>query len=239
MFVLNGVLPVVVPLLAWIALSQSVDNFQVEGWSIDQFITYYVVTFIIFALSFTSVHSQISTLIHTGQLNFWLLRPVNMLEFAISFSAARFAVMSIFCAVIVIFLQVLGFSIFTSWTQILVALTVLPLSIVLLLLLTICIGMISFWLIEAEGAFAAILLFLQFFGGLILPLSLFPYWIQPLAAILPLRFAFGMPAEAIVNGSFADVPIILFGQCAWIHIIYLFTVFLWQRGLQQYDAVGA
>lgn len=239
MFVLNGVLPVVVPLLAWVALAQSTADFNVDGWSIDEFMSYYVITFIIFALSFTSVHSQMSELVHTGQLNYWLLRPVNMMEFAVSFSVARFAVMAVFCTLVIIGLQIVGLPVFTSLSQVGLAVLVLPLAILLLILLTVCIGMLAFWLIQCDGAFAAILLFLQFFGGLILPIGLFPSWVQPLAAILPLRFAFGLPAEAIVNQSFADVPVILFGQLAWLHLIYLFTVYLWQKGLQQYDAVGA
>jgi ABC-2 type transport system permease protein len=238
-FVLNGILPIVVPLLAWIALSKSVDHFEIDGWNIEQFVAYYLINFVIFSLSFTSIHEQMSELVRTGQLNYWLLRPVNFFELALSFSASRIFVM--FCFVVPIFMafSFLGVLFFHSFAQLLIALLVIPLAIVLLVLITICIGNLSFWLIESSGAFAAILLFLQFFGGLILPVSLFPDWIRPISAILPLQFAFSLPSETIVNGSIGNVLFVLIGQCAWIHITYLAICVLWKKGLSHYDAVGA
>lgn len=239
MFILYGVLPLVVPLLAWIALSQSVDNFQVEGWSIGQFIAYYIINFIIFTLSFTNIHEQMSEFVRTGQLNYWLLRPISFFEFTFSFCLSRVVVMLCFALLSIGFLLFSGISIIESYPQILIASAVIPLGVVLLILITVCVGNLSFWLIESGGAFASILLFLQFFGGLILPVSLFPDWIRPLSMILPLQFAYSLPSEAIINNAVGNIPLILIGQCAWIHIIFLFTRYLWNKGLSHYDAVGA
>jgi ABC-2 type transport system permease protein len=238
-FILNGVLPIVVPLLAWVSLSKSIENFEVNGWSIEQFFTYYFVNFFIFTLSFTSIHEQMSELVRTGQLNFWLLRPVSFFELALSYTASRVMVMLGFLGVMSVAFLLFGVSIFDSYTQLLIACLVIPLGVVLLVFMTVCIGNLSFWLIESSGAFAAILLFLQFFGGLILPVTLFPEWIRPLSNVLPLQFAFGLPSETIVNGAIGNVPLIILGQCAWIHIIFLVTRALWKRGLNYYDAVGA
>ncbi len=239
MFALYGVLPLVVPLIAWIALSQSVENFQVDGWSIDQFVAYYSINFIIFTLSFTCIHEQMSELVRTGQLNYWLLRPITFFQFALSFCVSRVIVMLGFALIAVSFVLLSGISIMDSFTQILIASAVIPLGVVLLILITVCVGNLSFWLIESSGAFASILLFLQFFGGLILPVSLFPDWIRPLSIILPLQFAYSLPSEAIINNAVGNIPLILIGQCAWIHIIFLFTRYLWSKGLSHYDAVGA
>jgi ABC-2 type transport system permease protein len=238
-FLLNGVLPIVVPLLAWIALSKSVNHFEIDGWGIGQFVSYYLVNFIIFSLAFTNVHEQMSELVRTGQLNYWLLRPVNFFDLAVSFSVSRILIMFGFIVPLLLVFSMFGVIFFHSPIQLFIALLVLPLSIVLLVLLTICVGNLAFWLIESSGAFTAILLFLQFFGGLILPVSLFPDWIRPLSMILPLQFAFSLPSEAIVNGSIGNIPFVLIGQCAWIHILYLFTNALWKKGLSHYDAVGA
>jgi len=235
---LNAVLPVVVPLLAWIALAQSVDALQIEGWNIATFTQYYIINFIVYSLSFTSIHSEMGNLVRTGQLNFWILRPLNFFGLSFSFSLARFAVMLVFCTFVGVLVQLTGIAEFSREQQ-LFALMVLPFSVILLMLLNMCIGMLAFWLIECDGAFAAILLFLQFFGGLILPLDLFPTWLQPISTILPLRYAFGLPSEAVVTLAYHDIPQILFGQIVWIGIFFFATSILWRRGLRHYDAVGA
>ncbi len=235
---LNGVLPVVVPLLAWVALADSVGNLHIEGWTIDTFTQYYIVNFIIYSLSFTAIHHEMGNLIRTGQMNFWILRPLSFFEFALSYSFSRLLVMLTFCACVGFIVQLLGITSFSA-EQMIIAFTVLPLAIILLVTLNICIGTLAFWLIECDGMFAAVLLFLQFFGGLILPLNLFPVWIQPVSHVLPLRFAFGLPAESIVNLTYSGISYILAGQITWIVILMIATWILWRFGLRHYDAVGA
>jgi ABC-2 type transport system permease protein len=236
--VLNGVLPLLVPLLAWSALADAADGFSIQGWTVDTFMQYYVLNFLIYSLSYTSIHHEMGALIRTGQMNYWLLRPLSFAEFALSFSAARVLVMSVFSLGVLVLLVTTGFVTF-QWAQLFLALQVVPLSVVLLILMTISIGMLAFWLIECDGAFAAILLFLQFFGGLILPLDLFPPWIRPVSAILPLQYVFGLPAEAIVRMEYGLVPVILFGQSLWILALCIISAVLWRRGIHYYDAVGA
>lgn len=238
MLALNGVLPVIVPLLAWMALADSIGGIAIDGWNTESFTQYYLLNFFVYTLAYTSIHHEIGNLVRTGQMSYWILRPLHFFEFTLSYSLSRLLVMSAFCAFTAFLLHVTGIAVFTA-LQLRIAVTVFPGAVLLLVLIQILIGNLAFWLVECDGAFAAILLFLQFFGGLILPLGLFPSWITPISTVLPLRFAFGLPVEAIVKSSFADISVILTGQAGWIAVLLVVSSLLWRSGLRHYDAVGA
>lgn len=239
-FILSGVMPILVPLLAWMALFDYTGFADLGGWSQDQFTVYYFANFIIYTISMTNFHSEFGILVQTGQLNYWLLRPLKFSHFTLSMTLSRIFVL-VCISVLGLGLVVLAIpeSSLLSLHVLSTALITIPLAVALLAMINVAIGMLAFWLIQTDGTFAAILLILQFFGGLILPLEFLPGHLKALSNALPLRYAFALPAEAIAfPGSHSLLQIVL-GQAFWLCIIFGIAAFLWHRGTKHYDAIGA
>ncbi|MFP3907938.1 MAG: ABC transporter permease [Acidimicrobiales bacterium] len=57
----------------------------------------------------------------------------------------------------------------------------------------------AFWLVQNQGLDQLVTLTLTFFGGLLVPLSLFPAWLEPLARVTPFAAMIQYPAEVFLG----------------------------------------
>jgi len=83
-----------------------------------------------------------------------------------------------------------------------------------------CSNLTAFWLVDNRGLDQLVTLVLTFFGGLLLPVVLFPSWLEAIAWALPFAAMIQLPAE-IFMGVY-DGPIIgaLALQLAWVVILF-------------------
>lgn len=90
------------------------------------------------------------------------------------------------------------------------------------------------WSLNVMFRFACMML-----GGLLLPLSLFPDWTQPVLAILPFQYLFYVPATTLLGQvPFAEWIVGIATSVAWIAAIGLATRLIWRRGTFQFTGVG-
>jgi ABC-2 type transport system permease protein len=90
------------------------------------------------------------------------------------------------------------------------------------------------WSLNVMFRFACMML-----GGLLLPLSLFPDWMQPVLAVLPFRYLFYVPATTLLGQvSVRDWAVGIAASLAWTAAIALATRLVWRRGTFQYTGVG-
>lgn len=239
-FILNGVLPILIPLLIWREIGDFSGSETSYQWSFQQIQSYYLVVLFISTITQTEFHYEFSGLVHSGNLNQWLIRPLSFLDFAFSRIAARTLIL-IAPSLITIFAlsALLHFQVSFSAPAALNILITLPFSIVLLSCISVIIGSISFWTIRTEGIFAAAMLVLHFLGGMMIPLPFLPLWIQKLSTFLPMQFALFLPAIAVSDPQSVSISYILFGQIAWVFVLLIICNFLWRKGISRYDAVGS
>jgi ABC-2 type transport system permease protein len=71
------------------------------------------------------------------------------------------------------------------------------------------------------------------------PLGLMPDWAQRLADVLPFKWTFGFPIEALVS-RLPEEQLIggLAMQVLWIAIGAIGVRFVWRRAVRHYSAVG-
>ncbi|MBK6313308.1 MAG: ABC-2 family transporter protein [Blastocatellia bacterium] len=90
------------------------------------------------------------------------------------------------------------------------------------------------WSLNVMFRFACMML-----GGLLLPLSLFPDWVQPVLAVLPFQYLFYVPATTLLGQvPFGDWAVGIAASLAWTAAIGLTTRLIWRRGTLQYTGVG-
>jgi ABC-2 type transport system permease protein len=75
----------------------------------------------------------------------------------------------------------------------------------------------TFWLLDNRGVDQLVTLVLMFFGGALVPLVLFPSWLDDVARLLPFASMLQLPAEVFigVHDGAADLATVLAVQAAW------------------------
>ena len=77
------------------------------------------------------------------------------------------------------------------------------------------------------------------FSGYLIPLELFPKWVQTLTNVLPFRFQLGFPVETLIGHlSRAEVLRELAIQIGWVGLLLALLGFVWNTGIKRYQAFG-
>ncbi len=100
-------------------------------------------------------------------------------------------------------------------------------------------GMAAFWTTRLGPIIQVVMTFELLFSGRLVPLSLMPEWAQRLADVLPFKWTFGYPIEALIG----QLPVseLLGGlamQALWIVIAVIGIRLLWPVAVRRYVAVG-
>jgi len=100
-------------------------------------------------------------------------------------------------------------------------------------------GMASFWTTRVGPIFQLMFTAELLLSGRLVPLSLMPDWAQRLADVLPFKWTFGYPIEALI-GHLPDAE--LFGglamQLLWIVIGAIGVRIVWRLAIRRYSAVA-
>jgi ABC-2 type transport system permease protein len=100
-------------------------------------------------------------------------------------------------------------------------------------------GMASFWTTRVGPIFQLMFTAELLLSGRLVPLSLMPDWAQRLADVLPFKWTFGYPIEALI-GHLPDAE--LFGglamQLLWIVIGAIGVRIVWRFAIRRYSAVA-
>jgi ABC-2 type transport system permease protein len=101
------------------------------------------------------------------------------------------------------------------------------------------IQLVAFWADNCWSLMVAHRIIAFLLGGLMLPLTLFPSWSQPVLSALPFKYMFAFPVDALL-GRLTPVE---YGTgmavaLAWCGISAAVAAAVWRRGTLQYTGVG-
>jgi ABC-2 type transport system permease protein len=83
-----------------------------------------------------------------------------------------------------------------------------------------CTNLTAFWLLDNRGADQLVTLVQMFFGGLLVPVVLFPAWLEALARALPFAATAQLPAELFMGRhDTAGTARVLALQAAWLVVL--------------------
>ena len=100
-------------------------------------------------------------------------------------------------------------------------------------------GMLTFWTTRVGPAFEIVFTAELLLSGRLVPLSLMPDWAQQLANVLPFKWTFGFPIEALV-ARLPEEQLLggLAMQALWIAIGSVGVAAVWRIAIRRYGAVG-
>jgi ABC-2 type transport system permease protein len=185
---------------------------------------------------------QISEEIRNGQLNKYLLKPVSYLGYRLSLVLSnKIVYISVVAIPLTIGLFLFRYYFPAPANPLILILFIfsLLLTLVMNFLLSFCIGLISFWMLEVSTLFFIFYGVQYFLSGGLFPLDLLPKPLYAITKLLPFYYQAFFPVSMYM-GKFNTTEIIhaIIIQIIWVIVIYLIAKLLWYRGLKRYAASG-
>jgi len=216
---------------------------SVGGYELHEMISYFVAMLVLDALTAsTDDDFRIAYDIRHGVLNQSLLKPMNYCLYQFSvYGATRlvYALTAILpLMVVVIFLA--NYVIIPNSFEafVLTYLSILG-SAFIQFLISLCIGLMAFWLLEISALSFSIFGLEYLLGGHIFPLDILPQDIYRIALMLPFSYEYYVPV-AIWTGRLSGTEAwhCLATQWMWVLVLAAISQVIWATGIRKYTAVG-
>jgi ABC-2 type transport system permease protein len=236
-------LPLLTTFLLWEAVFEGSGATSIAGFTRDKMIAYLLLVQVsrMFS-SMPGLAGGIARDIRDGNLKKYLLQPIDMLSYLVSYRAAH-KVAYIVTACLpygLLFFLCRGFfdGLPGGWT-LAGYLVSLALAFVVGFFFEACIGMIGFWFLEVTSLLYVVNILNFFISGQMFPLDLLsPFWAGLLKA-LPFQYLAYFPATVFlgkVQGR--DLAEGLLAEAAWAVFFIVLARVLYRLGLRRYSAFG-
>jgi ABC-2 type transport system permease protein len=235
--------PLITTVILWNAIFLSTSHATVGGYSQTNMICYFLLENLVALVTGLWFQDyEITGEIRSGQINQFLLRPVNYLVYRWVLVLAKKMIYMAFTIIPIL----IGYYFLRDYlvppkdtlTLILVIVSTF-LALFLNTLLSFCAGLIGFWLLEVSSLFF-IFYILQFLlcGGSF-PLDLLPKPIFYIMNWLPFQYI-GFFQVKLYLGAYTPIEAWqgLMKMVLWIVLTFLLAQFLWSRGTRRYSAYG-
>jgi ABC-2 type transport system permease protein len=192
-----------------------------------------------FIMSTTNPAAEIDGDVRTGALAVQLIRPMSYplyrLGVALGERSVRFS-MNLILAIIIVTLLT-GFIPFSLTGLLMFALS-LPLAFVLDFLSDLMIGLCAFWLEDTNGLRLLYRRATMMLGGMMLPLTLFPDWAQPILKALPFASIIYGPAKLFVTPDASFFVEVIAKQAIFIVLYVGVVALIYRAGIQRISSNG-
>jgi len=236
-------LPMVTTILLWQAIYGGNEERQLSGFTFRQMIAYLLLVHIsrMFS-SMPGLAAGIARDIRDGTLKKYLIQPIDMIGYLVSYRAAHKAayIVTSFAPYALLFFVCRAY--FDHWPGLrtLAAYAAsLLLAFVVGFFFEASIGMIGFWFLEVSSVLYVVNTLNFFISGHMFPLDLLPRpWSWVLKA-LPFQYMAYFPAAVFlekVRG--AELVYGLVGELAWAVVFLALARWLYRLGLRRYSAYG-
>jgi len=241
-------LPIVTQIFLWTAIFASSANDEIAGYSMKNFIAYYLLTMLSRAFSsMPGLASGIARQIRDGEIKKFLIQPIDLIGFLFLSRIAHkvvyygvalgpFALVFFLCGDY--FLRPDG-SHFPPAPIVAAYVLSLMLSFLLGFFLEAAIGMIGFWFLEVSSLLFVYMLFNFFFSGHMFPLDMLPEPFASFVQVVPLQYLAYFPAAVFLEKI--QGPELVQGlliQVAWVIGLAILCRVAYQRGLRRYSGYG-
>ena len=229
------------PLVMLALMSAVAREAPVGRFGQAEFAAYYLAALVVRLNAGAWVIWEVNFEIRQGTLAFRLLRPIHPL---VSYACANVGAMPLrllaSVPVIILALATLGVGRFTH-DPLLLAL--FPFTVVGAWLITFLamavIGALAFAIDSSSSVFELWLGLYGVFSGYLIPLELFPRWLEVTAKLLPFRFMLSFPVEMIIGltprpAALRELAL----QWTYVVVLALAARITWRAGLRRFAAFG-
>ena len=239
---LFGLFPLVGTVFIWGAI------FEAKGGGINNFDYASVVYYFLLVLVLDSLITpgddewQVATDIRDGQMNSFLVKPMNYLVYRVALFVSNRLLYSVVTlpVVILVFVVFRHYLVWpSSWATWMLTVISVFLAASLQFLISYSVAMLAFWMLEISTVVFIIYSFEFFLSGHMFPLGFMPVAFREVLMLLPFPYELYFPISIFmgkVHGAALWEGLLI--QFCWVLIIAFGANTLWQRGLKRYQAVG-
>lgn len=239
-----GLIPLMATIYLWRAVfAGKPEDPQVAGYTLAGMTSYYVlVTIVDMLTAVTDDDWQVAADIREGNINHFLLKPIDYLAFRFClFGANRliYTSVAIFPVALFVLVQreyfVLPPDGVTAWCF---ALSVI-LTGLLQFLMSYTMALLAFWVLEVSTFIFILFAFEYLAGGHLFPLDILPAWLAQILYCTPFPYQLYFPVSVYLGRTTGEELWRGLGvQTMWVIVFFFLAQFVWSRGIRKYTAFG-
>ena len=229
----------VIYLVVWSTVAEQQGG-SIGGYTPGAFAAYYIVWTLVRNINIVFTPYGWEERIREGQLSAQLLRPLFPIVEDLGFFLGWKPVVVVLWLPIAAFLALVFHPVLNPSPLAIAVFAVSLLGAYLIRSLNqSSLGMITFWTTRVGPVFQLYIAAELLLSGRLVPLSLMPLWVQDLSNLLPFRWTFGFPIEALV-GNLTNEQLIggLGMQLFWIVVGSILVRIVWRFAVRRYSAVS-
>ena len=229
----------VIYLVVWSTIARQQGG-EVGGFTPGQFAAYYIVWTLVRNMNIIFTPYGWEERIRTGELSGMLLRPMHPIHNDLGFFAGwKFVVIVLWLPIAAVLSLLFQPDLQPRLVDVVVFAFAIWGAYLIRSVNYWIVGMVTFWTTRVGPIFQLVFTAELLLSGRLVPLSLMPDWAQRLADVLPFKWTFGFPIEALV-GRLPVSELIggLAMQALWIVIGAIGVRVVWRFAIRRYGAVG-
>jgi ABC-2 type transport system permease protein len=212
----------------------------IQGFTLDDMINYILMSRIISKLYASDLGDLIGDKVMTGDITLYMIKPTQpMISLAMqNLGENLFQMLRISCPLYII--SVVVFKLKTPSITIWLAfvLSVL-LSYLLFTIISLFIGILSFYIQGIRGVNLLKIIIISFFSGAFIPIDLFPTYLINIAKFLPFQGMYYLPLQIFLGKiSFQTIYGVYFNQLIWIISLLILSLIIWYKGKEHLIVKG-
>ncbi|MBI2103488.1 ABC-2 family transporter protein [Candidatus Woesebacteria bacterium] len=174
--------------------------------------------------------------IRNGTVSSYLLRPINPPFFIYTKFLGSQSLVILIATILTIFAFLFYFQ--GNLLKILLFILAVLFALLCAFGINLIVGSISFWTTESRGLKHVIAHVVRVFGGSLIPITLFPTNIKFLILLTPFPSFAYIPGVLISSDINFDIIVGVTSSFVWSFILLLLGLWLWKKGVKQYESVG-
>lgn len=213
------------------------------NWTMPTMVSYYILLMIAGALLQVHIEENIAYYdIQLGYLANYLIKPVSYIRYKFLQELPYRLIEGSFglCVLLIlVFGFHVSFQIIHSPQVILLSIIIICLAYFISFLFKMILGISALWTTDFTGLAQLIGVVILSFGGFIVPIHLFPDYLQKIVTLTPFPYIFYYPITSVLGYyQITMLTKIILIQILWIITFIILYRILWLKGVNKFTAVG-
>jgi len=231
-----------ITIVFWVLVYRSNGTAEINGYTIADMITFFVVSSLFRTFILSGTGFEISDMIKSGELSKVLIKPcsISMFLYWKYLSNALYEFLKQFSFLLLVapfFARHLTWNL-SACSAILIIIYLVSAT-VISHLLWLLLGMMAFWIEQAQAVMWSFAVILNFLSGMFIPLDFFPHWSVRVLELMPFAAFSYIPAKLYMNQlSIEEGAYLLMVHILWIFVLMTLNLMVWRAGTKKYSAVG-